>query len=206
MCGRFSFFTIEILKGIITLIEEEIPENLHDNIPPYTNICTIYNNQDNLPALRNMYWQLIPSFSKEFVSEYSMYNTRVETLFEKKYKKELITTRRCLIPVNCYYEWRKEGNKKVPYSFSLKEKEIFFLGGIYSIWKNPHNLIKKYSCSVITTKANSYVKGVHDRMPLIIKENMVERWLDKVLLDAKEIKKMLFCYDDNDLIFNQCCI
>ena len=114
MCGRFSFHTYQKLKKLLKLLEEEQLVNLSDNIAPFTDIGVVYSNNNNISSFRNMYWQLIPDFCTEFKSKYSMFNTRAETLFEKKFKKDLISTQRCLIPANCYYEWKKEGKKQIP--------------------------------------------------------------------------------------------
>ena len=203
MCGRFSFHTLEKLRKIIKLLEEEQLTNLSGNIPPFTDICTIYNNSDNVSAIRNMYWQLIPDFCKEFKSKYSMFNTRAETLFEKKFKKDLILSRRCLIPVNNYYEWKKDGRQKTPYSFQIRDKDITFLGGIYSIWQNPHNLVQRYSCSIITTEAVPEVRHIHNRMPLIIDGYKTEQWLDKAYTDSNKISKMLTPYETNNLVYEE---
>lgn len=203
MCGRFSFHTIERLKKIMRILEVEPPANLSVNIPPFTDIYALYNNNENILSARNMYWQLIPDFCKEFKSQYKMFNTRAETLFEKKFKRDLIISRRCLIPVDCYYEWKKEGKKKIPYLFKLADKEIMFLGGIYSVWENPYNGIPGYSCSIITTDAASHVKHIHSRMPLIIDESKTGQWLDKTFMVSSEISTMIKPYKGQGLKYKK---
>lgn len=203
MCGRFSFHTYQKLKNILYFIEEEPPENLSNNISPFKNIGALYNNSNNKPAFKNMYWQLIPEFSPEFKSTYSMYNTRAETLFHKKFKKTLILNKRCLIPVNSYYEWENSQENKIPYQFYIENKEIFFLGGIYSIWQDSLNLTKRYTCSIITTEAAPPIKQIHPRMPLIINKNIINEWLDRNCNKPQEISQMITSYLKNDLTYKQ---
>ena len=128
-----------------------------------------------------------------------MFNTRAETLFEKKFKKDLLINQRCLIPVNCYYEWKKEGKQKTAYSFEIKNRDIIFLGGIYSIWQDSYKRTKRYSCSIITTEANPEVKQIHNRMPLIISEDKVIQWLNRKSINIDEISKLIVPYQDEGL-------
>ena len=203
MCGRFSFHTLDKLKKIMEILEMEPPANLSVNIAPHTEICTIYNNRENISAIRNMHWQLIPYFCEEFYTKYSMFNTRSDTLFEKKFKKNLITTQRCLIPANCYYEWKNEDSRKIPYSFELEGEDIIFLGGIYSIWQSPDGVIQKFSCSIITTDAAPEVSDIYNRMPLIIKKPQTSQWLDKTLMNTNEISEMIKPYTLDDLKYKR---
>ena len=128
MCGRFSFHTLDRLKKIMKLLGEEEPINLSGNITPFAEICAVYNNEENISAYRNMYWQLIPDFCEEFKSKYTMFNTRSEDLFDKDFKRELAFHKRCLIPAHHYYEWKKEGKDRALYNSSaLKVRILFYL-------------------------------------------------------------------------------
>ena len=105
-----------------------------------------------------------PNFSNKGV----IINARSETAFEKKTFRESLTSRRCIIPASGFYEWNK--NKEKIY-FTPKEETIMYMAGIYSVYDNEARFV------IITTSANSSVKEVHERMPLLLQKNQLEQWV-----------------------------
>jgi putative SOS response-associated peptidase YedK len=173
------------------------------NIVPFQDIPVIYSDRHGLAQLRPMFWQLIPSFEKEFKSKYKMINTRVETLKKGGFWLELLKYNRCAIPANSFYEWAKVEDKRVdirtgktttrlnriPHKFELIDESLMTFGGIYSIWRDSNGKAH-YSCSIITTPANALVENVHPRMPFILSPDTEKKWLDsshKHIEDLKEI-------------------
>ncbi len=98
---------------------------------------------------------------------------------QKPYFKSSILTRRCLIPVTGFFEWKREGTKKTPYRFHM-EGEIFSLGGLYTVVADK-NGIEMPHYAIITTAANAIMEDVHDRSPVIIDAEREKEWLDEVL-------------------------
>ncbi|MFQ5825170.1 MAG: SOS response-associated peptidase [bacterium] len=206
MCGRFSLYAYKMTPeefeerfGFPIPEESEYPPSY--NIGPYSHIPVIYSDETNQTKMESMFWQLIPSWSKEFKSPYTAFNSKIESLDKKGYKRDLLRHARCLIPANNFFEFLKvEGEKvnpktgrkvkhlqRIPFKFELKDECLMTLGGIYSIWLDAE---KKafYSCSIITMPANELVKKVHPRMPFILTRKTEKIWLDKTITDFAFLK------------------
>jgi putative SOS response-associated peptidase YedK len=106
-----------------------------------------------------------------------MINARAETLTALPSFKLLVDRRRCIIPADGFYEWRKEGKHKVPMWVHLKTKEPFALAGLWDVWRKPDGR-KVESFTIITTEPNDLIEPIHDRMPVILRLEDEEQWLD----------------------------
>ena len=93
-----------------------------------------------------------------------MINARSETLLEKPSFKQLVATRRCLVPANGFYEWRREGKSKVPMWIYLKDRKPFAFAGLWDSWLDRDTGSQLYTF-MITTRANALVRRIHDRIP-----------------------------------------
>lgn len=178
MCGRFTL-TID-LQTLIEIFQIEIPGlNLTPcyNIAPSQPVLTIIK-QGGQRMARQMRWGLIPAWAKEPSIGYKLINARAETLEEKPSFRNPFRHRRCLIPADGFYEWRKEGKQKQPYRFTLADQSPFAFAGLWDRWVSPEGS-EIISCSIITTEANDIVKPLHDRMPVILAEPKLQQlWLD----------------------------
>lgn len=125
--------------------------------------------QDTLTLAR---WGLVPLWAKEEKIGYKMINARAETIFEKPAYRSSIKNKRCLIPADCFYEWKKEGAKKQPWCIRLKSQETFTFAGIWDCWQD-----ELITCSIITCAPNALMAPIHDRMPVILKPEDEPRWL-----------------------------
>jgi putative SOS response-associated peptidase YedK len=128
-----------------------------------------------------MRWGLVPHFAKSPVFSYSTINAKAETLLTKPTFHEPFRRRRCLVPVNCYFEWQAldpKKKKKVTWAIGLKTEEPFALGGIWDRWVSPETGVALESYSVVTTEPNELLAPLHDRMPLIIPKRDEQRWLE----------------------------
>lgn len=195
MCGRYTLVT-----GLEGLIERYGVENVEMEIKPRYNIAP----SQIVPVLvqgnreRKIFpfrWGLIPSFSQNTKSGYKMINARAETLLEKPSFKNLLLRRRCLIPSDSLFEWKRNKNEKQPYRIMLNSGEIFSFAGLYDIWKNPISGEKVYSCTIITTKANDLIAGIHDRMPVILDRSTEELWLNREEQNPSVIQDLLISFD-----------
>lgn len=174
MCGRFSQTkSRQDIKKRFNL------ERAPDNLPLLFNIAP----QQNAPVILNAFpselalarFGLVPSWSKEEKTSYSMINARAETIFEKPAYKRLIKSKRCLVLSDGFYEWQKKVDKKIPYRIFLKNEEPFAFAGIWDSWGEGEKQF--YSFSIITTTANKLVAGIHDRMPVILDPEDESKWL-----------------------------
>jgi putative SOS response-associated peptidase YedK len=146
------------------------------NIAPSQQVPVIVST-DNAPDAKSMQWGLVPWWAKEEAIGNRMINARAETLTEKGAFKNLVDRRRCLVPADGFYEWRKEGKRKVPMWFHLNSKEPFAFAGLWDVWRRP-NGSNLETFTIVTTEPNELMRPIHNRMPAILRREDEERWLD----------------------------
>jgi len=129
-----------------------------------------------------------------------MINAKAETLTEKRAFINSFKHRRCVVLADGFFEWHREGKKKTPYRIAHKEKAIFPMAGLWSTYTKPDGT-KMYSCTIITTSANKTVEKIHDRMPVILSEEMRKIWLDPEMTDLRMLTNLLVPTDDEALYY-----
>ena len=126
-------------------------------------------------------WGLVPFFTKDLkeIKGLSTINARAETIATSRTWREPMKKRRCLIPVNGFYEWPKEGKPpKQPYAFELSSGSLFAFAGIWDAWKDGEgHWLQSYA--IVTTEANELMARIHSRMPVILHSRDYDRWLDR---------------------------
>ena len=123
-----------------------------------------------------------------------MINARSETAGTKPAFRDALKSRRCLIPADGFYEWKKIGSAKQAYCFEVNGGELFAFAGIWDRWKDPSgNWVK--TCSILTTTPNAVTSAVHDRMPVILDPNDYDRWIDPGMTDVFEVSNLLKPFD-----------
>ncbi|MEK4523508.1 SOS response-associated peptidase [Psychrobacillus sp. FSL W7-1457] len=198
MCGRFSLYTdMEQIKEQfdVQFVSNEEDYYPNYNIAPSQSVVAIINDgtSNRMGQLR---WGLIPSWAKDEKIGYKMINARSETVDEKPSYRNAFTQRRCIIPMNSFYEWTVNEKEKVPMLIKMKNNELFGVAGIWETWKRD-NEETVHSCTILTTEANSLVKTIHDRMPVILPPEKFGNWLDPNLRDKDRLKAMLNPYESN---------
>ncbi len=174
MCGRFSLgSTTEAISSFFKGLTIPLPLVPRYNIAPSQEVLAIRSEYE--PVM--LRWGLIPRWAKDFSIGYKMINARAETVAEKPSFKSAYHSRRCLIPADGFYEWKKEGAHKQPYHIRKTDRELFCFAGLWEEWacKSTGELIE--SCTIITTEANSLLKPIHHRMPAVILPEAFDRWL-----------------------------
>ncbi len=165
MCGRFE--TTPSLQTLVAILKnhnidvELRLDNTHGktlNIAPSEEIFSIYNSNKNL-YLSKIGWGI------KFTPDSPLiFNSRIETIKEKKFWGNLFDKNRALVPMTGFYEWKKEKNNKVPYRIYLPDEEMFFVPALFHT-----DINKNISASLITTTPNDFIKSIHHRMPVILK-------------------------------------
>ncbi len=107
-----------------------------------------------------------------------MINARAETLTEKPSFKRLIGSRRCLVPADGFYEWRREGKRKIPVWIHAKDRQPFAFAGLWDSWRNVALGDVLHTFTIITTEPNALLRPIHNRMPVIYDADMARHWLD----------------------------
>jgi len=172
MCGRFTLHSKERIK-LKQPVSLDLPFAARYNIAPSQNVLTLGDFGRGLEA-RLLMWGLIPSWStdgKAFI------NARAETLEERPSFSESFRLRRCLIPADGFFEWKRSGREKQPYYIQSADEAPLMFAGIWDTWHNRGELVT--SCAIITTKANELVGELHNRMPAILAPEFHDAWLDR---------------------------
>ncbi|MFC4735992.1 SOS response-associated peptidase [Bacillus daqingensis] len=192
MCGRFTFLIDEDeLMRLYGL--EYVPELEQSyNTAPSQQITAIVHDGEKNRAGK-LRWGLVPSFAKDEKIGWKMINARSETVHEKPSFKKLFYKRRCIIPADSFYEWKRENNEKLPYRIRLSEEPVMSLAGLWDRWEAPDGSIVQ-SCTILTTEANSLMEDIHDRMPVILDEAARSIWLDRSVQDTEKLRGLLTPY------------
>ena len=189
MCGRFAQFTVlENLKTrfpIDTVCCEITPSY---NVAPSQEILTIIRRKKN--QLLKLYWGLVPFWAKDIKKSAKPINARVETASEKPSFKAAFKYRRCLIPADGFYEWKKTGTGKQPWFFTLPDKAPFAFAGLWDAWTGADDSVF-HSCAILTTAASGAIRDIHHRMPIILDPAAYTEWLNPENQDTSRLKDLL---------------
>jgi putative SOS response-associated peptidase YedK len=146
------------------------------NIAP-THMCPVITNSDT-SHLNIFRWGLIPFWAKDEKVGYKMINARMETILEKPTYNNSLAHRRCLVPLDGFYEWKTiSAKEKQAYRILTSDQEIFSIAGMWETWKSSSGLIIN-SFTLITLPANEMMSEIHDRMPAILLKENEKYWLD----------------------------
>ncbi|WP_223066725.1 SOS response-associated peptidase [Paenibacillus caui] len=195
MCGRFTVTVPveEIRLRYLIQVSTILDFAPRYNVAPMQQIPAAIGSSggNRLGVLR---WGLVPSWSQDDKIGSKMINARAETLTEKPAFKRLLSSRRCIIPADGFYEWKQEGNKKQPFRILMRDGGIFSLAGLFDIWMGPEGN-KLSTCTIITTEPNSLMADIHDRMPVILRPEDEAEWLDRGNNDVLSLKQLLKPYN-----------
>lgn len=161
------------------------------NLSPGQDIAAVVANPNSEGRLIQMLkWGLELPWKQGRQNGPKLINARSETVLEKPAFHDAFRQRRCLIPVDGFYEWKKRSNGRQPFYFSAKDKQPLALAGIWSSHEYPGNHLVS-SCSILTTDANSLMRPVHHRMPAILPESDWKFWLDLPADKAEDLLALL---------------
>lgn len=197
MCGRYS-----LSKSKIELEERFQAEMLPDFQPRYniapTQLVPVITSQSP-KGFSFFYWGITPDFGKNKPVAQKLINARAELVNDKISFKSSFEKRRCLIPADGFYEWKKLGKKtKIPYRFTLREDELFAFAGIWEEYETVSGEIQ-HTFLILTTGPNDIVSEIHDRMPVILNRQMEKKWLDNYTSES-ELLAMLQPYPSDQML------
>ena len=177
MCGRYSLTTPEDrLVEVFDVPHVTFDYRARYNIAPSQDVPVVASDGrgTRLGLLR---WGLVPAWADPSATDSRMINARAESLLDKPSFKEAAVARRCLVPADGFYEWAKEGGRKVPYWIHSPDREPMGFGGIWERW-HPGGPEAIYSMAIITVDANEGLQHLHHRMPAIVPATDRKAWLD----------------------------
>ncbi len=189
MCGRL----IQMTAGEALVERFELPAipavTPRYNLAPSQPVGVIRmaaEGQREWVALR---WGLVPAWSLEPRTAYSTFNARAETVADKPTYRHAFRRRRCLIPADGFYEWRRVGKRKQPYCIAPTDGEPFAFAGLWERWERDETVVE--SCTIVVTTANATIAPLHDRMPVILARADEALWLDPALTDPAILQPLL---------------
>jgi len=196
VCGRYR------LSRRKQIIEEHFDAapwdddwNPRYNIAPTQSVPVVRQHpKEPVRQVSTMRWGLIPHWAKDASGAARMINARSETANTRPAFRDPMKLRRCLIPADGFYEWKRSGTAKQPFCFEVNDGELFAFAGLWDGWKNAEGQWIK-SCTILTTIPNSVTGAVHDRMPVILDPDSYDRWLDPGMNDVQAVSDLLRPYD-----------
>lgn len=181
MCGRFTLRApAEAIASLFELAEE--PEVFaRYNIAPTQPIGIVrVNPASGEREWTHVLWGLIPSWSKDPSIGARLINARSETVQEKPSFRAAFKRRRCLVPADGFYEWKKVDKRKQPYHITVTSSEdgesLFAIAGLWESWTGPDGSVLE-SCTLLTTEANEALSSLHHRMPVILEPEDHAMWM-----------------------------
>ncbi len=195
MCGRFCFVAEK--KVIEKRLNVQVPELFQPvyNAAPGQQLSLIAN--DDPAMLSSFRWGLVPYWAKSAAIGYKMINARVETVLEKPSYSKLFISRRCLIPMTGFFEWKTIDRKKIPFLIKMKSNEIFCCAGLWDLWLDKSTGEQLKTFTIMTTEPNDLVRNIHERMPVIISKDLEFEWLT----DGLKIDILQTPYTSEEMIY-----
>ena len=195
MCGRYRLSRRKQLIQEYFDTADGVEWEPRYNIAPSQSVGII--RQDRAKPERHFSlarWGLIPYWAKNPGIGYNLISARSETVGSKPAFREAFKSRRCLIPADGFYEWKRNVNGKQPFHFGLRDDSLFAFAGLWDRWKDASGQVVEL-CSILTTTPNSLLADVHDRMPVILSPEHYDLWLDPWFKRAEALKEMLSPFD-----------
>jgi putative SOS response-associated peptidase YedK len=154
-------------------------------------------------------WGLIPYWAADPKIAFRTINARSETAAKSPAFRSAFQERRCLIPADGFFEWKKDGKKKLPYYFRTKDGSPLALAGLWETWKDPSGQLLE-TCTILTTDADEIVQTIHPRMPAVLMPKDYDRWLDPEERKPANVQpllkpfppELLICYPVNPIANN----
>ncbi|MEO5354161.1 MAG: SOS response-associated peptidase [Magnetococcus sp. XQGC-1] len=160
------------------------------NIAPSQQVAVIrQDHPQNPPTLVMMRWGLVTSWSSGACDGPRPINARVETVDTKATFSQSFRLRRCLVPVDGFFEWRRQGNRQ-PHYIHRGDGGLLALAGLWDRWESPDG-DELLSFTILTTDANPMLQPVHNRMPVIMGGDTWREWLDPTQQDVAAVRALL---------------
>lgn len=181
MCGRYVLKTSAeaIAKRFLVHISGLMGEGLRPryNIAPATGVLAIWDDRDAGKRKADILnWGLVPGWTRDPNLSSCPINARSETAASKPSFRDALRYRRCIIPADGFYEWKRSGGVSLPHYITVDQGSLFGMAGLWEIWQSPDGS-EIWSCCILTVPANDLMRPVHYRMPVILEPGDYDRWL-----------------------------
>lgn len=197
MCGRFTLIVeLEELMFRFHVGPFSRYQPRYNVAPGQEIISIIHDGEVNRMGL--LRWGLIPQWAKDAKIANQTMNARAETIAEKPAYRVPFQRKRCLIPADGFYEWKRSAGNKQPMRIIMKNRELFAMAGLYDTWLDPQGN-KISTCTIITTQPNELMQDIHNRMPVILRPEDEALWLDRSVQDTALLQSLLQPYDASEM-------
>lgn len=147
------------------------------NVAPTMDVYAVAEHED-ARVLTSFRWGLVPFWAKDIKIGSRAINARIETAADKPMFRDSFASRRCLIPLDGFYEWERKTKGKLPHFIASNDGTPLPAAGLWASWRNPESGERVLTCSILTGAPNDLVSPLHDRMPVIIDPEAWSEWLD----------------------------
>lgn len=192
MCGRFTL-TAELgrLEARFAFRAGDLHYSPSYNLAPGQPVLAVIGDDHNRAGY--LRWGLVPSWAKQPAIGNRLINARVETVAEKPSFRRALRRRRCLILADGFYEWRRSENRRQPMYIRLQGHQPFAFAGLWEVWRDAAGT-PLYTCTILTTTANTVLQPLHDRMPVILDAAVEALWLDRSVTTPQDLLPVLHPY------------
>ncbi|MGH9128420.1 MAG: SOS response-associated peptidase [Acidimicrobiales bacterium] len=189
MCGRFAASSSSDRLAERFAVDDVAPEasgvGPSWNVAPTASVLAVLG-RHGARSLEVVRWGLVPSWAKSPAVGARMINARAETIATSGAYRGALASRRGIIPMDGFYEWRRQpGGGRQPFYFSAKGGEVLAVAALWELWRDPAG-VWLVSTTIVTTAARSPVAGIHDRMPAVLGPTQVAPWLDSTSVGPGE--------------------
>jgi putative SOS response-associated peptidase YedK len=192
MCGRLFQKTPAAEAARIFATANPVP-----NIPPRYNaaptqdvLAVRFNPETGQRSLDLLHWGLIPIWAKDRSIASRLINARSEGIDKKPSFADAFRRRRCLVPADGFYEWKKDGKHREPFAVTMRDGGLFAFAGLWERWRGEGGEIVR-SFTIVTTAANDLLSPIHERMPVIVDPADYDRWLGAAPADEAELHALM---------------
>ena len=191
MCGRYGLTVFP--DGLIRRLRGRFRPNPaftpRYNIAPTQPVLAVVNDVERTAT--ELRWGLVPYWvDSPGAMKQTTFNARIETIATAPAYRDALRRKRCAIPASGYYEWRKNADgSKTPMWIHREDDEPFAFAGLWSTWKRGDDVLR--SCTIVTQPPNAFVSPIHSRMPVVLREDVADRWLAHGDRDARELLALL---------------
>lgn len=197
MCGRFTSTTPASEIADFFDAETDLDDvDANFNVTPTSDVRVVYEDENGQRRLDLMFWGLVPSWAESPAMGSRLINARSETVAVKPSFRSAFRRKRCILPVDGFYEWVQvpERKKKQPVYITSRNQKPMAFAGLWETWRPkdvPEAANELRSCSIITGPPNDLIAPLHDRMPMILPKEDWSTWLDPTNTDVDVLQSLL---------------
>jgi putative SOS response-associated peptidase YedK len=186
MCHRYSLISL----SAVAALHAELAEAIEGWQPRYnvalTQAMPVVVRRDGRPALERLHFGFLLPPRAGGARPLLVGNARAETLRSRPAFREALQHRRCLVPADGFFEWEKQGTRRLPHYFALPDRQPFFFAGLWT----PATTDAPAAFVIVTTTANARIAAIHDRMPVMLGPNSGPHWLGDTPLPEGRIAQL----------------